>query len=265
MNRNNIITILSALLLLPFLAACDYVAEGDQLIEVALPEPPGSVTKKVLLEDFTGQRCVNCPKGTEVIEQLQQAYGDRVIAVGIHSGPLGFKGNATTVGLATDLGDTYYNHWNLEYQPVGLIDRGTATNYTDWITSVRQQLNQQATTRIEVQAAVNGSNIEITVQEEQQDAAFSGKLQIWVLEDGITALQLMPDGSSNRNYVHNHVLRTAVNGTWGEELTLAKGESRTQNYVQPLDASWNKTQLSIVAFVYNDSGVMQAEKVKVKD
>ena len=130
---------------------------------------------------------------------------------------------------------------------------------------MRQQLNQQATTRIEVQAAVNGSNIEITVQEEQQDAAFSGKLQIWVLEDGITALLLMPDGSSNRNYVHNHVLRTAVNGTWGEELTLAKGESRTQNYMQPLDASWNKTQLSIVAFVYNDSGVMQAEKVKVKD
>ena len=103
-----------------FMAACSNVDEADRLIYVK----PAPAARCVLLEDFTGQRCVNCPRGTEVIEQLQAEYGDSVfIAVGIHSGPLGFKGNARLTGLATTIGDEYYNHWNLEYQPVGLVDR----------------------------------------------------------------------------------------------------------------------------------------------
>ena len=55
-------------LILLLLTACSNIGEDERLIYVK-PEPAKRV---VLLEDFTGQRCVNCPKGTEVIEQLQQ-------------------------------------------------------------------------------------------------------------------------------------------------------------------------------------------------
>ena len=85
-----------------------------------------------------------------------------------------------------------------------------------------------------------------------------------VLEDGITAMQLMPDGSANREYVHNHVLRTAVNGAWGESFTINEGETKQQTLSQAVDSKWNTANLSIVAFVYNDDGVEQAVKTKVR-
>ena len=66
------------------LSSCDTVNEENRLIYVK----PASVARNVLIEDFTGQRCVNCPNATDEIEHLQQFYGaDTVIAVGIHSGP----------------------------------------------------------------------------------------------------------------------------------------------------------------------------------
>ena len=218
----------------------------------------------MLLEDFTGQRCVNCPSGTAVIEQLLQEYGDAVIAVGIHGGPLGFKGNANTLGLATSVGDEYYNHWQLEYQPVGLVDRHGAVNYTDWTKAVNDELSKAAPLDLAVAALIYGTDISIIVTARGTDGTTTGKLQVWLLEDGITAMQMMPDGSANREYVHNHVLRTPVNGTWGEDFTVKEGETEEKLLTQPLDVSWNPDRLSVVAFVYNDQGVQQAAKGKVE-
>ena len=250
------------------LMSCDYIEEADRLIAVddAHTDTPidtlKTAIKNVLLEDFTGQRCSNCPTGTEVIEQLQEIYGERLIAVGIHGGPLGFKGTATVLGLATDVGDEYYSHWQLEYQPVGLVDRHGAVNYTEWAKAVRDEMALTSDVKMEVQAIFDGSKIDITVMEEAYND-YTGMLQVWLLEDGITAIQTMPDGTNNRNYVHNHVLRTPVNGDWGKAITIGKGEQDLQNYQQAVDAAWNTANLSVVAFVYNDRGVMQATKGKV--
>ena len=257
---------LSTFLLL--LMSCDYIEEADRLIAVddTHTDTPidtlKTAIKNVLLEDFTGQRCSNCPTGTEVIEQLQEIYGERLIAVGIHGGPLGFKGTATVLGLATDVGDEYYSHWQLEYQPVGLVDRHGAVNYTEWAKAVRDEMALTSDVKMEVQAIFDGSKIDITVMEEAYND-YTGMLQVWLLEDGITAIQTMPDGTNNRNYVHNHVLRTPVNGDWGKAITIGKGEQDLQNYQQAVDAAWNTANLSVVAFVYNDRGVMQVTKGKV--
>lgn len=253
---------------LPLLMSCDYIEEADRLIavdDVHTDTPIDTLKtaiKNVLLEDFTGQRCSNCPTGTEVIEQLQEIYGERLIAVGIHGGPLGFKGTATVLGLATDVGDEYYSHWQLEYQPVGLVDRHGAVNYTEWAKAVRDEMALTSDVKMEVQAIFDGSKIDITVMEEAYND-YTGMLQVWLLEDGITAIQTMPDGTNNRNYVHNHVLRTPVNGDWGKAITIGKGEQDLQNYQQAVDEAWNAANLSVVAFVYNDRGVMQVTKGKV--
>ena len=101
--------ILTALATLAFVA-CSHIDEADRLIYVK----PAVAQRCVLLEDFTGQRCINCPMANDEIHALQEQYGaDTVIAVAIHSGPLGFHTNAKFVGLSTETGDEYYNHWNL--------------------------------------------------------------------------------------------------------------------------------------------------------
>ena len=71
----------------------------------------------------------------------------------------------------------------------------------------------------------------------------------------------MPDGSANQEYVHNHVFRTAINGTWGEDFSINEGEKVEREFTQALEPTWNKEQLSIVAFVYNDNGVQQAVRI----
>lgn len=270
--------ILYILTLLPLFFACSHIADDEQLIYVAPnipddpnPNSPTSTLRTVLLEDFTGQKCVNCPKGTKVIEQLQEAYGDYFIAVGIHGGPLGFSGNNAAIGLATPIGDEYYNHWQLEYQPVGLIDRHGAVNYTDWIAKVREELARESSVRMELEASLLATGeISISVGMEALGTTYSGNLQVWVLEDGITATQTRHEPIDNdnvtindKNYVHNHVLRTAVNGTWGEAINLGAGEQKTQQLTQAVSNDWHTQNLSIVAFVYNDSGVEQAIKVNI--
>lgn len=255
----NIKTILFMLLALTVLA-CSHVEDSEQLIYVK-PEPAKRV---VLLEDFTGQRCVNCPKGTEVIEQLQQTYGDSVfIAVGIHGGPLGFSGNESYVGLATDIGNEYYNHWHLEYQPVGLINRHGAVNYTDWAKIVKEELSKAAPLRMKMLAKLDAGQIKVELEIFGTEGLVTGKLQVWVLEDQITAMQLMPDGAANPNYVHHHVLRAVVNGLWGEDFSINEGEKITQVMSKDVEEGWNSRNLTVVAFVYNEQGVQQAVKAKV--
>ena len=256
MNIKNCLFLLLALTAL----ACSHIDDGERLIYVK-PEPAKRV---VLLEDFTGQRCVNCPKGTEVIEQLQQTYGDSVfIAVGIHGGPLAFAGNENYAGLATDIGNEYYNHWNLEYQPVGLINRHGAVNYTDWPRIVKEELAKAAPLRMKMLAKLDAGQIKVELETFGTEGLVTGKLQVWILVDQIMAMQLMPDGTANPNYVHHHVLRAVVNGLWGEDFTINEGEKKTQVMSKDVEEGWNSTNLNVVAFVYNEQGVQQAVKAKV--
>lgn len=239
------------------MTACSHIDEDEQLIYVK----PAPVERSVLIEDFTGQRCVNCPMAVLEIEKLHEQYGeDAIIAVSIHSGPLGFRTNSRFLGLLTDTGDSYYNHWNLEYQPVGLIDRGSPAEYTAWSTLVRQELQKTAPVEIDVEPSLEGENVNIHTTVRGVDGSTSGKLQLWIVEDNITAFQMMPDGTRNDNYLHQHVFRAAVNGEWGEDVSVGEGYVVEQDHTIAVSEDWNPENLSIVAFVYNDSGVLQVTK-----
>lgn len=91
----------------------------------------------------------------------------------------------------------------------------------------------------------------------------TGKLQIWLTEDNIVDMQIMPNGSVNNDYVHNHVFRTAVNGQDGEDFSIAWDEEKTVTSSCVLNESWKAENMYVVAFVYNNSGVQQVIKVPV--
>ncbi len=254
------ITILFAALLM---TACSHIDEDERLIYVK----PAPVERSVLIEDFTGQRCVNCPDAADEIEKLVEQYGeDVIIAVGIHSGPLGFHTNSRFYGLSTDLGDAYFNFWNLEYQPVGLIDRGAPAEYTAWGTLIRQELQKTAPVDIELNVVpLEGFQVEINTMIHGVDGYTQGKLQVWIVEDNVTAFQMMPDGSMNNNYLHNHVFRAAVNGDWGEDVNVEEGYYVSKIHDFTLSDEWKAEDLSVIAFVYNDKGVLQVTKTKLLD
>lgn len=243
--------------------ACSNIDEDDRLIYVK----PAEVSRAVLVEDFTGQRCVNCPNATVEIESLIEQYGaDNVIAVGIHSGPLGFDGSATVLGLKTAVGDEYFAHWGASFQPVGLVNRrGGLKLFTDWGKAVYDEVQKTAPLSIEVENSYNADSRELTIHTSYSgtEGNTTGKLQLWITEDNITAMQMMPDNTANANYVHNHVFRAAVNGTWGEDVTVTEGVTVNKSHIFSVPADWKAENLSVVAFVYNDDGVQQVTKKRV--
>ena len=52
---------------------------------------------------------------------------------------------------------------------------------------------------------------------------------------------------------------------WSDDFTIGEGDTRTLEYQQTIDAAWNASCLSVVAFVYNDEGVQQAVKARVEN
>ena len=128
MKKIYIILMLAALVLV---SSCDEISTDERLTYV---EPP-QACRGVLIEDYTGQYCVNCPRATEEIERLVEQYGDTsVIAVAIHSGPFS-KNKGELTPLYTEVGDMYFNTWGLSAQPVGLVDRlfdSFPFSFTEW-------------------------------------------------------------------------------------------------------------------------------------
>lgn len=261
------------------LTACSNIDEDERLIYVE----PAEVNRPVLIEDFTGQACVNCPNATAAIHELQETYGEEnVIAVAIHCGPFAHlrsnMGNAFLSDLGTPLGDEYYTHWNIEAQPGVKINRGAPIYDTNqYAAAVANELKKTSTVHFD---AVEFSNNAVLVDMSSSDRV-EGRLQVWIVEDSINAKdpqtkyqQFMPDGSRRQDYVHNHVFRTSLtNDAYGEPVTLEAGnKSYTQVfYLQGNEALdnfehlWQKQYLSVVVFFWNEQqGVMQAIRVPFK-
>jgi hypothetical protein len=252
---------------LGLMVACDEVSVNDRLIYV---EPP-QVSRAVLIEDYTGQYCVNCPRATEEIERLIEQYGDSiVIAVAIHSGPFG-KSKGEPSPLYTEVGDMYFNTWGMSAQQIGLIDRlfgSTPFSYTDWAGGVNYEVAIDPPvsflTDIDYDAETRDAAIE--VQTIGLDSALvSGKLQVWLVEDSIDSFQLMPDGSRKGHYNHMHVFRASVNDPWGDALSVSHGQVAVKNYELKLDPAWVPEHCSVVTFLFDDSGVHQVAKKKLID
>lgn len=256
----------SILLLTLFaMASCDKVSLNERLTYVE----PVEVGKAVLIEDYTGQYCVNCPRATEEIERLIEQYGDSVvIPVAIHSGPFSKK-NGELTPLYTEVGDMYFNRWNLSSQPVGLVDRlygPMPFNYTDWGAGVNYEIAFKAPvsfmTSIDYDDETRNAQIEVQTIGLDSERV-SGKLQVWLVEDSIDSFQLMPDGSTNEHYNHMHVFRASVNDSWGDDLSVDHGEVAVKNYSLAMDPAWVPEHCAVVTFLYDENGVLQVAKKKL--
>ncbi len=245
-------------------AACDNVDVDERLTYVEPPE----VGRAVLIEDYTGQYCVNCPRATEEIERLVEQYGDSVvIPVAIHSGPFS-KNKGEFSPLYTEVGDNYFSTWGLSSQPVGLVDRlygPMPFSYTDWGAGVNFEIANKAPVTFYTAIDYDAENRKAFIEVQTiglDSTTVSGKLQLWLLEDSIDNFQLMPDGSLNEHYNHMHVFRASVNDPWGDNVSVDHGQVALKNYEIVLDPAWVPEHCSVVTFLYDDKGVKHVVKNK---
>lgn len=242
--------------------ACSDVSEDDRFISVETAQ----VAKRVLIEDLTGQRCINCPNGTAIIEQIMKDYGeDNIIAVGLYGGAMGYLPNGgPAMPLTSDESQWYYTDWGVadKPQPMARIDRGDFNaDYNTWPTAVRERIQLKAPVALEASCNYDEAsrNAEIKVSADGLENV-TGKLQVWLTEDSIVSTQMLPGNVVDNNYVHNHVFRASVNAKDGEDISVAEGENATLTFTYTIKENWKPENMSVVTFIFDNSGVLQAFK-----
>jgi hypothetical protein len=232
--------------------------------------------KRVLLEDFTGQKCVNCPKAHEIAHDLQNIYGDdELVVVAIHAGWFATPANEPfTYDFRTEAGNAYESYFSVQTYPTGMVNRvGSGGNYLidkdGWGTAVAAAFENETSLEITIKPSISGNNIGGNVDLYFfEDFGTNAKIQIYVMEDNITSPQVTPEGD-DLEYVHMHVLRGALNGDWGQDLPSASYSAEDRESISipsyTMGDDWNPDELYIVAYVYdaNTLEVLQVNKKKL--
>lgn len=254
-----IFNILSIAIIALAAVSCDTVSEDERFGEVT------EINKdhKVLVEEFTGQYCINCPLGHEALKGIKKMYGDNAVIVSIHAGGETNAYYDPVYGLGTPDGDKYAAMWGIQGYPSAVVNRtsGVLTDRALWQGSVFKSAITPPKVKISLEASINDNKtikIHSTLATTGDD--IKGKYQIWITEDNFIGFQAnnneyIPD------YVHNNVYRASANGIGGEEIQL-NANAKTIEHSIEIASNWNADNLKVVAFVYDDSGVLQAEETK---
>ena len=113
------------------------------------------VTKRnVLIEEFTGRKCVNCPIGHIEAKAIEEAYPGRVWSINLHGG---YYSSLDYPNLNTDICDTIGMYFNPQMFPSALVNRRTTSTLanTQWRAAVDEQIQQTAECNIAGQVAIN--------------------------------------------------------------------------------------------------------------
>lgn len=230
--------------------------------------------KTVLLEDFTGVKCINCPKAAALASDLQAQYGHQLVVMGVHAGNYAIP-SGNFPDFTTEEGEEWNTTFKFKSYPIGTINRqynGSSYGYGDakWADAVQEAV--QGTPNIRLLSAVkyNETNRELKVSVYSKFLnEFSDKynLTVCLMEDNIVGKQLGQGGGDD--YVHRHVFRGTLNGTWGTELNediIAPNTEIIKNYTIKVDEGFNIDNCYIVAYVYlrDTYEILQTTEKKIK-
>jgi len=239
--------------------------------------------KKVLLEDYTGHTCGNCPKAAAKAEELLNIYKDTLIVVAVHAGSFAEPTPSYPADYRTPAGTDWDNFFGISAAglPKGMINRKgypTTTHiysYTQWASVIPSLIRTSPSVIIKMKTQYDTVNRVLNVLHNikfQQNFSNDIYLNTIIIEDSIVGKQkdysVYPDDVEN--YVFHYMLRGALNGSWGvlaKSAPINANDSITKNiigfYVNP---AFNDKKLYVVSFLYDKvtKEVIQCEKVKIR-
>jgi hypothetical protein len=268
------------------LAGCDYVKDARDPSTA-----PVVGNRKVLIEDYTGHKCGNCPAAADTLAYIKNKYPGKIIPVAIHAGF--FATAAPSTSYPTDfrnpVSDAYDTQFGISLagNPNGLVNRGNYGTgnfikaFTTWEGDAYQMLSTPAKFELKIRntfnATGNSLNTSIVVKSLGYNTGMY-KLVVLLTEDSIVAEQLdyrLPSGSQLiPNYEFEHVLRDAINSTWGDAV-FASGAIPNDSVVKTynnytISSNYRARKCHVVAYIYDASSssptyyeVLQAEEEKV--
>jgi hypothetical protein len=246
-----------------------------------------SAVRKVLLEDYTGHKCINCPTAAVTAQDLKDDYGDRLVLLSIHAGiwALPDASGDYTTDFRTPAGDEFDTYFGVSDigNPNGMVNR-TVYNQSlilgpgMWGAAIQQIINNPPDATIELALTFDLPSRKLGGDCHVQFLnPLTGRfmLCLYLIENDIVAAQKNNNTTIGPtpdwiNYVHEHVLRGAINGTWGEEITTGTAQTTIQYHITfsyfEIKAEWKPENCKVVAFIYNSDSkeVIQAEEEDIE-
>ena len=206
-------------------------------------EPTG---KTVLIKDFTGARCVNCPAAAEHAPDF-----------------------------LTDEGTEWYNNNNSN--PLFTVDHvalteGNTLNETQIDAPVTAALEEEQTFEIVVGRQFDEASRQLQVSAQvialtDMDGQFY--ITACLVEDNIVGWQTTPSGV-DKEYVFRNVFRGTLNGAYGEafeEYHVDPDDTFFFSYSTEINADYNADECYLMVYVYDKSQgdkILQTAVKKIK-
>ena len=240
-------------------AACDKIEPEDYtvydgaVVTWAASDVEPAPTQRVYVEKYTGPRCSNCPKADETLGAI---HDNNVVLVSINH-PTGqgepFSGQPD---MRTDGGNAWDAYFGINAIPSAYINRDRTTQYQgsmgNIVSAISQALAADPTVALAVSAQKSGTKVNINVNiqylKEYRDKV---TLTVAIVEDSLVYKQLLPDGSVDDEYSHNHMLRKVITGFWGRDVEASgtKDECLAGSLSFQPSADINLANSHIVAFI----------------
>jgi hypothetical protein len=271
-----------------------YLSSCSELLEKVPIEPPLKDStyinanaastvpqlRKVFLEDFTGVKCNNCPRGQLAVADMIAATPDRIVAVAVHAGGLASPYDGD-ISLPITKGEELYVYFGSPNQPSATIDRiqNPADNSYTFVDAFWKP---QVNTRLTVAPNVN---IVSSIIKDPTESFYRHHIEVEFLADytheilitsGVTESGLITKQKSGTttldNYEQNHVLRsinTATQGTFvnfTDTKMYKKGRVLVKEYKIVADPKWNLSNCHAYCVVSDNvtRTVLQSDEVKLK-
>lgn len=269
-----------------FILSCDKVK--SPIVKSNTPSgPTNTEVRKVLIEDYTGQKCGNCPPAAVTAENLYEQYPGKIVVIAVHAGDFAkTQGSIFPTSYTTQVGNDWDGTSGFAISggagnPNGMVNRkdyagnGLIQNPSKWPTTVSLALSDNYICSLSLTPTYDANTrILNTTVKAKFKTAYPGntKLTLVITEDSIIGPQ--KDYTKNpdvvQGYVFMHMLRGDINGSWGSVLKntpIAVNDSVVTSFNNfNINPAFNDKRIYLVGFVSDATTkeVLQVESVKIR-
>lgn len=234
--------------------------------------------RNVLLEDYTGHQCPNCPTAATVAHALHEENPEHIYIASIHTSAandgLSIFQEVTaeyptdfTNAQGVEMGGTFFQAGVGFYSnPAGTINRFRMEGEGDvfffdadeWGPLIDSVLAAPLNVNIQAESnyfeATNGAFLHVETDFVQ---ALEGtyNIVVYAIENKLIAPQKMPSGEKNSTYEHHDIHRgNLFEETWGRQIAAGSIEAGTKirtDFSYRLPEGLTNTDMHFLVFVYN--------------
>lgn len=244
-------------------------------IPPVVPDPPEIESDRVVLvEELTGVQCPNCPSGSDELVALKSIYKENMIVVALHTPFLGAPYANSKFNFLTDeaeeieayLGDYLgkpsisVNRKHFDEEEFLLLS--ILSPWGDRIGEPFESPDEKfALLHIDIANTYSESDRKLVSKvslDPQNDLEGDFNLTVYITESHIIDYQ-DNNGTKDPNYEHNHVFRTVLTNTLGDNLPSSMATNqiveRTFEFTFPDEEGWwIPENCEVIAFISEIDG-----------